>query len=87
MPRSWRTRVWIHRTAFLNKVLYDWAVYVHTHGDNYWAASGWPNVDSAILQDPGYGRCNNSSVDMIRSSAIKAATMGTPYNLVIMSTC
>lgn len=75
------------RTAFLNNVLYDWAVYAHTHGDNYWAASGWPNVDSAILQDPGYGRCNNSSLDKIRSSTIKAATMGTSYNLVIMSTC
>jgi hypothetical protein len=75
------------RAAFLNKVFYDYAVYAHTHGDNYWAASGYPNVDSAILQDPGSGACNSSSRDMIRSSSIKAVTMGTPYNLVIMSSC
>lgn len=75
------------RSAFLNNVFYDYAVYAHTHGDNYWAASGYPNVDSGILQDPGIGQCNSSSRDMIRSSSIKAATMGTPYNLVVMSTC
>lgn len=75
------------RSAFLKNVFYDYAVYAHTHGDNYWAASGWPNVDSAILQDPGPARCSNFSLDAIRSSAIKAATLGTPYNLVIMSTC
>jgi hypothetical protein len=75
------------RSAFLTEVFYDYAVYAHTHGDNYWAASGYPNVDSGILQDPGAGRCNSYSTDMIRSSAIKAATMGTLYNLVIMSSC
>jgi hypothetical protein len=75
------------RSAFLNHVFYDYAVYAHTHGDNYWAASGYPKVDSGILQDPGTGRCNSNTLDMIRSSAIKAATMGTPYNLVVMSTC
>ena len=74
------------RTAVLANVLSDWAVYVHSHGDNYWAASGWPNVDSAVLQDPGTSRCNSSS-DMIRSSAIKTATQGSFYNVVIMSTC
>jgi hypothetical protein len=62
-------------------------VYAHTHGDNYWASSGAPNVDSAILQDPGAGNCSSFSRDAIRSSAIKAATYGTFYNLVIMSTC
>jgi hypothetical protein len=75
------------RTAFLNEVFYDYAVYVHSHGDNYWAASGYPNVDSAFLQDPGAGGCNSSSRDMVRSSSIKSATAGTMYNLVIMSTC
>ncbi len=75
------------RSAFLGHVLSDWGVYVHTHGDNYWASSGRPNVDSGFLQDPGTTRCNSSSTDMIRSSAIKAATKGSPYNLVIMSTC
>ena len=74
------------RTAFLANVLSDWAVYVHSHGDNYWAASGAPNVDSGILQDPGAGKCN-SSKDMIRSSSIKATTQGSFYNIVIMSTC
>jgi hypothetical protein len=75
------------RTALLNGVFYDYAVYAHTHGDNYWAASGYPNVDSAILQDPGTSSCNNFTRDAIRSSAIKSATRGTFYNLVIMSTC
>jgi hypothetical protein len=75
------------RSAFLNDVLYDYAVYAHTHGDNYWASSGYPNVDSALLQDPGSGKCNSYPRDAIRSSSIKAATLGTPYNLVIMSTC
>jgi hypothetical protein len=75
------------RSAFLGNVFYDYAVYAHTHGDNYWASSGAPNVDSAILQDPGTGKCNSFSRDAIRSSAIKAATYGTFYNLVIMSTC
>ncbi len=75
------------KSAFLGQVLADYAVYAHTHGDNYWAASGRPNVDSGILQDPGSGKCNSASRDMIRSSAIKAATGGTAYNLVIMSTC
>ena len=75
------------RSAFLNKVLADWAVYVHSHGDNYYAASGRPAIDSAFLQDPGSGACSNNSRDMVRSSAIKAATAGTPYNLVVMSTC
>jgi hypothetical protein len=75
------------RSAFLGNVLYPWAVYVHTHGDNYWAASGYPKVDSGILQDPGSGKCNNYSVDMIRSSSIKAATGGGVFNMVIMSTC
>ena len=74
------------KSAFLNQVFYEYGVYVHSHGDNYWAASGAPSVDSAFLQDPGAKRCNSSS-DMIRSSAIRSATMGTPYNLVIMSTC
>ncbi len=75
------------RANFLNADFYDYGVYAHTHGDNYWAASGAPAIDSAILQDPGTTRCNSSSKDMIRSSSIKSATMGTPYNLVIMSTC
>ena len=75
------------KSAFLNSVFYDYAVYAHTHGDNYWAASGAPNVDSAILQDPGTGNCASSTRDAIRSSAIKAATYGTFYHLVIMSTC
>ena len=74
------------RSAFLGNVFYDYAVYVHSHGDNYWAASGAPNVDSAFLQDPGTGKCNTSK-DMVRSSAIKTATAGTIYNIVIMSTC
>jgi len=74
------------RTAFLSNVFNDYAVYVHSHGDNYWASSGAPNVDSGFLQDPGYGDCNNSA-DMVRSSTIKATTQGTIYNLVIMSTC
>ena len=75
------------RTALLNGVFYDYAVYAHTHGDNYWSASGYPNVDSAILQDPGTSSCNNFARDAIRSSAIKSATYGSFYNLVIMSTC
>jgi hypothetical protein len=74
------------RTAFLNEVWYDYGVYVHSHGDNYWASTGAPKVDSAFLQDPGSRHCNTSS-DMVRSSAIKTATSGTPYNLVVMSTC
>jgi hypothetical protein len=75
------------RSAFLNNVFYDYAVYAHTHGDNYWAASGAPNVDSGLLQDPGTGQCNSYQRDVIRSSSIKAATMGSSYNLVVMSTC
>jgi hypothetical protein len=74
------------RNAFLSTVLQDYAVYVHSHGDDYWASAGYPKIDSGFLQDPGPGRCNNSS-DIVRSSSIKAATLGTPYNLVIMSTC
>jgi hypothetical protein len=74
------------RTAFLNEVFYDYGVYVHTHGDNYWATSGAPTVDSAFMQDPGSGKCN-TTLDLVRSSAIKSATMGTPYNMVVMSTC
>jgi hypothetical protein len=76
-----------YTSAFLRDVLPDWGVYAHTHGDNYWAASGYPNVDSAILQDPGPSRCSNFSADAIRSSTIKSATRGSQYNLVIMSTC
>ena len=75
------------RNAFLNTVFKDYAVYVHSHGDNYWAASGYPNVDSGFLQDPGTSRCNDSSVDIVRASSIKAATAGGGFNLVIMSTC
>jgi len=74
------------RSAFLATVRPDWVVYVHSHGDNYRATSG-SGIDSAFLQDPGAGACNSSSRDMVRSSAIKAATRGTPYNLVVMSTC
>jgi hypothetical protein len=75
------------RAAFLSAVFSDFAVYVHSHGDNYWATSGAPNIDSAFLQDPGTGNCNSTSRDIVRSSAIKSATQGTQYNLVIMSTC
>jgi hypothetical protein len=75
------------RAAVLNNVLTDWAFYVHSHGDNYWAASGRPKIDSGFLQDPGTGKCNKSSTDVIRSSAIKAATLNTYYSVVIMSTC
>ncbi len=75
------------KANFLGHVLSDWGVYVHSHGDNYWASSGAPNVDSGFLQDPGTSRCNSSSADMVRSSAIKSATRGSPYNLVVMSTC
>ena len=74
------------RSAFLDEVYYDFAVYVHSHGDNYWAASGRPAIDSGFMQDPGSTRCNSSS-DIVRSSAIKTATKGAPYFLVIMSTC
>jgi hypothetical protein len=74
------------RAAVMGNVVSDWALYVHSHGDNYWAASGAPNIDSGFLQDPGTGKCNNSSKDMIRSSSIKALTQGTFYNVVIMST-
>lgn len=75
------------RARVLDLVYTDFAVYVHSHGDNYWASSGYPNVDSAFLQDPGVGNCNSASRDMVRSSSIKAATLGSIYNLVIMSTC
>jgi hypothetical protein len=75
------------RAAFLNNVFFDYAVYVHSHGDNYWAASGAPKIDSGFLQDPGTGKCNSYSRDMVRSSAIKSKTAGTFYNIVIMSTC
>jgi hypothetical protein len=75
------------RSAFLTTVGKDYAVYVHSHGDNYWSASGYPNVDSGFLQDPGTTRCNSSSTDVVRSSSIKAATYGGAYTLVIMSTC
>lgn len=75
------------RAAVLGSVLNDWAVYVHSHGDNYWAASGAPNIDSGFLQDPGSGKCNSSGKDIVRSSSIKAATHGSFYNIVIMSTC
>jgi hypothetical protein len=71
-------------SAFLGTVLRDYGVYAHTHADNYWAP--YPNVDSAILQDPGAGKCGSTS-DRIYSSSIKAATKNTLYNLVIMSTC
>ena len=74
------------RTAFLNVVFSDYAVYVHSHGDNYWARSGAPNIDSGFMQDPGVGDCNNSS-DIVRASSIKTQTQGTTYNVVIMSTC
>jgi hypothetical protein len=74
------------RTAFLNNVLVDWGVYVHSHGDNYWASGGAPNIDSAFLQDPGSGNCNSAS-DKVRSSSIRTATRGSSYNVVIMSTC
>jgi hypothetical protein len=74
------------RAAFLGEVLVDFAVYVHSHGDNYWAPSGRPNVDSGFLQDPGPSRCNTAA-DIVRSSAVKTATLDTVYNLVIMSTC
>jgi hypothetical protein len=73
-------------SAFLSNVFSDYAVYVHSHGDNYWASSGAPKVDSGFMQDPGVGDCNRSS-DIVRSSAIKAKTQGTTYNIVIMSTC
>lgn len=72
------------RSAFLGAVLPDWAVYVHSHGDNYWSGSV---RDSAVWQDPGPNSCGSNSTDLIRSSAIKSATLGSPYNLVIMSTC
>ena len=75
------------RAAFLNSVFFDYAVYVHSHGDNYRAASGSPRIDSGFLQDPGSGKCNSYSRDVVRSSAIASATGGTIYNIVIMSTC
>jgi hypothetical protein len=74
------------KTAVLGTVFSDYAFYVHSHGDNYWASSGAPKVDSAFMQDPGAGQCNDSS-DIVRSSSIKAKTQGTTYNIVIMSTC
>ena len=74
------------RAAFLNAVRPDWAVYVHSHGDNYKAASG-SGIDSAFLQDPGATACADYKVDAVRASTIKATTYPVPYNLVIMSTC
>jgi hypothetical protein len=72
--------------AFLSNVLSDYAVYVHSHGDNYWAQSGAPNIDSAFLQDPGLGKCNTSR-DMVRSSTIRTTTQGSFYTVVVMSAC
>ena len=74
------------RSAFLNQVAGNWAVYVHSHGDNYRATSG-SGIDSAFLQDPGPTACSNYKVDSVRASSIKATTSGGPFNLVIMSTC
>ena len=84
-PRGGTVGANFTRSAFLGNVLPDWAVYVHSHGDNYW--SNYPNVDSGFLQDPGTTRCSDFSQDVIRSSRIRAVTNGSPYNLVIMSTC
>jgi hypothetical protein len=75
------------RSAFLTNVWMDYAVYVHSHGDNYWAVSGPPSVDSGFLQDPGSGKCSSTGTDIVRASSVKTATGGTPYNLVVMSTC
>lgn len=74
------------RSAFLASVKADYSVYVHSHGDNYWAASGYPNIDSAFLQDPGVGQCNDAN-DKVRSSSIASTTAGTFFNVVIMSAC
>ena len=71
-------------STFLNNVYPDYAVYVHSHGDNYNFGSG---TDSAFLQDPGTSRCADYTKDAVRSTAIKKATAGGPFNLVIMSTC
>lgn len=74
------------RSAFLANVYPDYGVYVHSHGDNYYASSG-SGIDSAFLQDPGTSRCSDYTQDAVRSTAIKTATAGGPFNLVIMSTC
>jgi hypothetical protein len=74
------------RSAFLATVAPDWAVYVHSHGDNYRATSG-SGIDSAFLQDPGPTACSDYHVDAVRASTIKATTAGVPFGLVIMSTC
>jgi hypothetical protein len=79
MPNGGAMGVGFTKSAFFATILPDYGVYAHTHGD--------PNIDSAILQDPGPTRCSDYTVDSIRSSAIKAATAGAFYNLVIMSTC
>ena len=75
------------RSAVLARVMPDFAVYVHSHGDNYWASAGAPKIDSGFLQDPGLSRCSDHRKDVVRSSAIKTATQGAVFNLVIMSTC
>jgi hypothetical protein len=75
------------RANFTDAVLNDYAVYVHSHGDNYWVPASYPKIDSAFLQDPGIGKCNTYADDKVLSSSIRAATIGTTYNLVIMSTC
>jgi hypothetical protein len=59
----------------------DWGYYVHSHGDHYLNPDG--RRYAGFREDAG--RCTGAAV--VYSKDIKAARVGRPSNLVIMSTC
>jgi hypothetical protein len=67
------------KTAFLNEVFNDYAVYVHTHADK----SG---IQAMFRADPGV-TTNCVKGSPIYGTEIAARTQGTLYNLVMISTC
>lgn len=67
------------KTAFLNRVFVDNAVYVHSHGDK-WGSQAMFRADPGVSTD-----CRDGLP--ITGTEIAAHTLGSPYNLVIMSTC
>jgi len=79
------------RTTFINNLKTAFAIYVSSHGDNYWDTIS-PYVNSAFLQNPASG-CG-SSADRVysiygrakRNPNIEGSAVP-PYYLVIISTC
>ena len=78
---SWYTRTGFTRSQVLARTPADQAVYVQSHGDQYWRP--YPTHTQGFREDGG--GCSNRPI--VYATDIKARRSSTAAHIVVMSTC